>query len=224
MHIIINGGGKVGSFLASKLINSGHSVAIIEMDSAEVFRLTKELPSSLLIIHGDGCDSAIQMDAGADHADIFASVTGKDDDNLVACEIAKMVNDVPRCIARVNNPKNERIFRRVGIESVSSTTVIARLIEEEAMAGTIQTITTFRSNNVDMLSLRIPLTTDDPSMARRVRDIKLPKGSLLIAIKRGEHLEIISGDTFIFPGDEVLFICEYQLVDDVRTILDNIWL
>ena len=223
MHIIINGGGKVGSFLASKMIANGHSIALIEKNPQEAVQLTKELPSSVLIIQGDGCDSAIQMDAGADHANIFVSATGHDDDNLVACEIAKMVNEIPRCIARVNNPKNERIFRRVGIESVSSTTVIARLIEEEAMAGTIQTITTFRSNNVDMLSMRVPLSQEDPSRARRVKDIKLPKGSLLIAIKRGDHLEIISGDTFIFPGDEVLFICEFDLQDDVKTILEELW-
>ena len=129
------GGGKVGEYLASVLLGKGHEVAVLESDRDTADHLSVELQGEYLIINGDGCDSDFQEDAGIRKADVFVAVTGRDDDNLVACEIATRVFNVNRCIARVNNPKNRRIFREVGIESVSSTMLIANMIEEEALMG-----------------------------------------------------------------------------------------
>ena len=135
MYIVIMGGGKVGEYLASVLLGKGHEVAVLESDRDTADHLSVELQGEYLIINGDGCDSDFQEDAGIRKADVFVAVTGRDDDNLVACEIATRVFNVNRCIARVNNPKNRRIFREVGIESVSSTMLIANMIEEEALMG-----------------------------------------------------------------------------------------
>ena len=135
MYIVIMGGGKVGEYLASVLLDKGHEVAVLESDRDTADHLSVELQGEYLIINGDGCDSDFQEDAGIRKADVFVAVTGRDDDNLVACEIATRVFNVNRCIARVNNPKNRRIFREVGIESVSSTMLIANMIEEEALMG-----------------------------------------------------------------------------------------
>ena len=135
MYIVIAGGGKVGEYVANVLLKSGNDVAIIEESLETADRLSVILEGRYLVIHGDGCDSKYQEDAGIRRADVFVATTGQDDDNLVSCEIASRVFNVPRCIARVNSPKNLRIFREVGIESVSSTTLIANLIEEETMAG-----------------------------------------------------------------------------------------
>uniref|UniRef100_UPI0026749C25 potassium channel family protein n=1 Tax=uncultured Adlercreutzia sp. TaxID=875803 RepID=UPI0026749C25 len=131
MYVVIAGGGKIGSYLASTLLKSGNEVAVIEQKLATADRLSMSLEGRYLVIQGDGCDSRYQEDAGIRGADVFVSTTGQDDSNLVSCEIAQRVFHVPRCIARVNNPKNLRIFREVGIECVSSTTLIANLIEEE---------------------------------------------------------------------------------------------
>ncbi|MDR0888865.1 MAG: TrkA family potassium uptake protein [Coriobacteriales bacterium] len=131
MYIVINGGGKIGEYLAEKMSARGHQVAIIEKNKRKIDRLAMRLPQQVLVIYGDGCDSSFQSDAGAEHADLFVATTGTDDVNLVSCEIAMLVHDIPRAIARVNNPKNERIFHKMGIEAVSSTTIIAHLIETE---------------------------------------------------------------------------------------------
>ena len=116
MYIVIMGGGKVGEYLASVLLGKGHEVAVLESDRDTADHLSVELQGEYLIINGDGCDSDFQEDAGIRKADVFVAVTGRDDDNLVACEIATRVFNVNRCIARVNNPKNLRIFREAGIE------------------------------------------------------------------------------------------------------------
>ena len=101
MYIVIAGGGKIGEYLASVLLSSGNDVAVIEENLATADRLSVALQGRYLVIHGDGCDSKYQEDAGIRRADVFVATTGQDDDNLVSCEIAQRVFNVPRCIARV---------------------------------------------------------------------------------------------------------------------------
>ena len=128
MYIVIAGGGKIGAYLAGVLLQSDNAVAVIEEDLDTADMLSEVLEGRYMVIHGDGCDSKYQEDAGIRRADVFVATTGQDDDNLVSCEIAQRVFNVPRCIARVNSPKNIRIFKEVGIEFVSSTSLIANLI------------------------------------------------------------------------------------------------
>ena len=96
MFIVCNGGGKVASYLAKHLIERGHDVAVIEKRPEVAEKLATELPRHPLIIVGDGCDVSFQEDAGVGHADVFAAVTGDDDDNLVSCQLAKTAFGVPR--------------------------------------------------------------------------------------------------------------------------------
>lgn len=133
MFVVISGGGKVGSFLAMQLPRKGHDVVVIEKNPEVCQRISSETPA--LVIKGDACDYRCQEEANVGRADVFAAVTGEDDDNLVACQLAKVHFNVPRTVVRVNNPKNERIFNLLGIDAISSTTVIARLIEEETDVG-----------------------------------------------------------------------------------------
>ncbi|MGQ9475125.1 MAG: potassium channel family protein [Actinomycetota bacterium] len=127
IRVVIMGGGKVGSFLAEILEAKGHQVTVIERNRDLCERIATR--TSALVIEGDGCDLRFQEEAAVGSADVFAAVTGDDDDNPVACQLARTHFRVPRAVARVNNPKNERIFNRLGIDAISSTTVIAQLIE-----------------------------------------------------------------------------------------------
>ena len=225
MYIIINGGGKIGEYLATKLLNNRHEVAIIEQNAKTIDHLALVLPGKALMIHGDGCDSTYQADAGTDKADIFVATTGLDDVNLVSCEIASLVFKVPRTIARVNNPKNERIFRRIGIEAVSSTMVITRLIETEAVEGAVHAIMSLTQGNLVLTEVNIPLHSsigrekDIEEAGRRVADISLPEGSLLVAVGRGESLEIVTGSTVLHPGDAVICVSKEGLENVVRDVL-----
>lgn len=204
MYIVINGGGKVASYLARTLVEAGHDVAVIEKRADIVDKLIGELPRRALVILGDGCDAQFQDDAGAAKADVFASVTGDDDDNLVACQLAKVAFGVPRAISRVNNPKNEHIFNALGIEAISSTTIISRMIEEEATVGDIHTLATLRKG--DMAIVEIELPVDRCTVCNQpVSSLKLPKDSVLIAVIRSdESVETVHGDTLLGPGDTVI--------------------
>ncbi|MGI6216871.1 MAG: potassium channel family protein, partial [Coriobacteriales bacterium] len=206
------------------LIDNGHNVAIIEINPATAARLTKDLPPSALVIEGDGCDAAILEDAGSATADMFVATTGRDDDNLVSCELVQTIFDIPRCIARVNNPRNERIFRRMGIESVSSTTVISRLIEEEALAGTFNAMKDLRNNDVCMIEMRIPGGGDETLAKKgiKVGDIELPRGSLVGAVEKDGNLEVATLDMRVFPGDKVILLSQMSMAEEVRELLRNL--
>lgn len=226
MYIVIMGGGKVGNYLADVLLRQHHEVAVLEANRAQADRLSMELQGQYLIINGDGCDSDFQEDAGIRNADVFVAVTGRDDDNLVACEIATRVFNVPRCIARVNNPKNRRIFREVGIESVSSTMLIANMIEEEALLGSVGAVSALSRGDISLIEFGIPARMKhfDPEQGVPAYMIALPEGALLAAIDRREYndAEIATPDSVLYPGDKAVVVAEHDVVDDVRALFANL--
>src|SRR6266545_3682052 len=130
MFVLVVGGGKVGYYLAKELIESGHEVALMEKDSARASQIADEI-GSIVIAH-DGCEGKYLGEAGCNRADVVAAVTGDDEDNLVICQMAKHHFDVPRTIARVNNPKNEDLFQHLGVdELISPTRMILGSIEQD---------------------------------------------------------------------------------------------
>jgi len=204
VYIVINGGGKVAAYLAKTMLDSGHRVAVIEKRAAVAEKLAAELPKDALIIVGDGCDAQFQEDAGASRADIFISATGDDDDNLVACQLVKVAFGVPRVLARVNSPKNERIFNALGIEAIFSTSIISRMIEEEATIGDIRTLLALRRGKMAIVEIELPV---DRCVVcnKEVSALNLPDDCVLMAIIRGDDDVItVRGDTRLQPGDTVI--------------------
>jgi trk system potassium uptake protein TrkA len=114
MYIIVVGGGKIGYYLARALLDEGHEVLVIEKDSSRVRNICDELGS--VCMRGDGCETATLNEAGTDRADMLIATTGDDEDNLVTCQVAKYKFNVPRTLALINNPKNEAVFKKLGID------------------------------------------------------------------------------------------------------------
>src|SRR6187401_1686599 len=130
MYVIVVGGGKVGYYLTKELLAAGHELVLLEKDGRRARQIADELGS--IVLNKDGCEGKHLAEAGANRATIVAAVTGDDEDNLVVCQMAKHHFDVPRTIARVNNPKNEQLFRHLGVdEQVSPTRMILGSIEQD---------------------------------------------------------------------------------------------
>src|SRR2546426_6727036 len=130
MYAIVVGGGKVGYYLAKEMLDTDHEVLVIEKDGAKCERIAQELGD--IVYKGDGCEAATMEATGFGRADMVIAVTGDDEDNLVSCQVAKVKFNVPRTIARINNPKNEEIFKHLGIDAtVSATSAILAQIEQE---------------------------------------------------------------------------------------------
>ena len=223
MYVVISGGGKIGSYLATVLLQSGNEVAVIEQDLKTADYLSVELQGRYLVIHGDGCDSRYQEDAGIRQADVFVAATGKDDNNLVSCEIAQRVFHVPRCIARVNNPKNLRIFREVGIECVSGTTLIANMIEEEALLGSVSVATSLLHGNVTLTEIAVPhMRHHNNEEGIPAEEIRMPIGAIIAAVSTKDDVEVITPDTVLYPGDSAIVVADNGVMDEVRDIFRHL--
>lgn len=211
MYIVIAGGGRIGRYIARDMEERRHEVTVVERDARRCEQLVTD--TSVLVIEGDACDVRYLEQAHVDRADVFVATTHDDDDNLVACQLAKIEFDVKRTISRVNTPKNVEIFEKLGIEPVSSTRLISELIENEFSVGELIHLTTLKGGRVSLVEVRIP---DDQHDGRRVVDLRLPAESILVAIFRGEETVIPRGDTVILPGDEVVALTDPEHEDALR--------
>jgi trk system potassium uptake protein TrkA len=218
MYIVINGGGKVGFNLGYLLSNKGYSVAIIEQHPEIIEKLAEELPTSVLLIEGNGCDVKYLEEAGVDRADIFVAVTGSDQDNFVSCKLAKVRFNVKRVLARVNSPENEYTLNALGIETISSTTVISNLIENEMTAGEVFTLHILKKGRLELVEINL---TENHCVAanKMISELPLPRNTVLVSIIRGDNILIPKGDTVIETGDRVIAVTSIEEADELRRIL-----
>lgn len=218
MYVVIAGGGKIGRYIASDLVSKHHEVTIIERQPNRCEMLVAEFP--VLVIEGDACDVRYLEQAHLDRADVIVATTRDDDDNLVACQLAKVEFGVRRAIARVNSPKNVEIFEKLGIEAVSSTRLISELLENEFSVGELIRLSSLRGGKISLVEVRIPEGDEDGVPPERgVTELGLPNEAVLVAIFRGEETIIPRGATTIQPGDEVVALTTPELEDRLERIL-----
>ena len=204
MYIIVVGCGKVGYHLTKALLAGGHEVLAIERDTRRFDGVSEELGS--VAIGGDGTEATVLAEAGANRCNVFIAVTGLDEDNLVACQMAKWRFNVPRTIALVNNPQNEALFKTLGVDvTVSSTDIILTHIEEELPAHPLIHVLPLKSSNRELVGVHIP--PDAAVVGRSLADLELPPDSLIsVIIGKDGQLRLPNGDMHIQAEDEVVAI------------------
>ena len=217
MFIIVAGAGKVGYHLARALV-ADHEVLIIELDPSRVDFVGEELGNEV-IMQGDACDAATMERAGMERADLVAAVTGDDEDNLTVCQIAKAKFSVPRAVARINNPQNEALFRKLGIDStVSATNLIMAHIEQELPWRGLIPLVTLRGRSLEVVEVRVP--SEARIVGHKVSDALLPQGSLISLIIDPEgNPKVPSGDTTIHADDIVLAVTSVESEEALRNAL-----
>lgn len=179
MYIIVIGGGKIGFFLAKRLLADKHTVVLIEKNKSICEDIAKQL--QIVVVNGDGCDSYYLEEAGIRSADVIAAVTGKDEDNLVACQLAKDKFHIRRAVAIVNDPKNEHMFSELGVDiPVDTTEIIAKIIEEEVSLADFVNLMSFDRGRLALV--RIDLPEYSPVVNKEIREINLPADSVFVSI------------------------------------------
>ena len=203
MFVIIVGGGKTGSQLALQLLDQGHQVRLIEDRAAVLERLKEELPDEA-VFAGDGSSPSILEAAGIEHAQVLAAVTGEDETNLVVTTLARFEFNVPRTIARVNNPKNAWLFNaEMGVDvALNQADILAKLIAEEMSLGDMMTLLKLRKGEYSIVEEKV-----HPSamvVGKTLREIQLPPSCVFVAVIRKGQLIVPSGATDLQPVDEVI--------------------
>lgn len=215
MYIIVVGGGNVGYYLAKSLMNSQHELLILEKNRQTHRTLTEELGE--VAMQGDGCEVRIMEEAGVGRADVVVAVTGEDEDNLVICQMAKMKFNVPRTISRINDPRNEPLFHRLGIDAtVSSTKIIHNLIEQEIESGELIPIAALKRGNIEILEIEIDKKS--PVLGKEIQQLQLPTGALIISIIRNDEAIIPAADTRFELEDSVIALVNSDKEHPLRDV------
>jgi trk system potassium uptake protein TrkA len=218
LYLIVVGGGKVGYYLTKTLVNEGYEVLLIEKNAAKVDVYTERFGA--VVMNGDGAEAATLASAGAARADVVIAVTGDDEDNLVICQVAKQRFHVKRTIARVNNPKNEELFRRLGIDvTVNHTNVILSLIEQQIPDRHFVHLLALKHANLELVEASV--SPDSRIAGQQLSEIRLPADTSVIAVLRGGDLIMPNGETRIAAGDEVIAVARRESEEALRRLIVN---
>jgi trk system potassium uptake protein TrkA len=202
MYIIIIGGGSVGYHLCKALLKEGHEILVLDKDATKCDNFEDELGS--VCVRGDGCEVTTLAEAGASRAEVFIAATDGDEDNLVACQIAKYKFGVPRTIARVNDPKNEEIFRKLGVDCpISVTNLILEHIEEKIPTHPLIHLLTMGEEKVEIVEVKI--LDGSKSVGKSVKELSLPLDSILaLLIRNGQKPQVPTADTVLEVNDRIV--------------------
>jgi trk/ktr system potassium uptake protein len=213
MYIIVGGGGDIGYYVTKSLVTQGHEVLLIEKGMSRYHSLKEELGQS--VIRGDACEARTMDEVGASRADVVIAVTGDDEDNMVICQVAKKRYQVGRTIARLNNPKHEEVFLRLGIDTiVSPTKTILSLIESELPSSRFVPLMTLKNAGLEIVEVRIP---EDASVTgKTLGSLKLPRTCNLALIIREKQFITPNADTVLLPNDDVFALVDSEGEEALR--------
>ncbi len=216
MYIIVVGGGKVGFYLTKTLLSEGHEVLLIEKEADKSERYLEHFGA--VVVNGDGAEAATMAAAGAARADVVIAVTGEDEDNLVISQMAKQKFNVDRTIARVNNPKNEQLFRALGIDvTVSQTNFILNLIDQSIPDQPF--VHLLNLTHEDMAIIDAKISEGCPAANRTIESLPIPEKCNIAAIIRGSELIIPTPETVLKPGDDLIAVAHRDAESALRDLL-----
>lgn len=214
--IIIIGGGRVGFYLAKSLIERDFDVSLIDIDK-ETCRHTADT-HHIPVVWGDGTMASVLEKAGAREAEAVIAVTGRDENNLVACQTAKNVFKVTKTIAKANNPKNVESIKLLGVDIViSATDSIIALLEREVDHRAIKELIPLNDGKAAVYQVELP--EHYPLSGTELLNIRLPESCNIISISRDGELIIPRGKTKLLSGDELLIVSLSGALNDVRRAL-----
>jgi len=213
MYIIVIGGGRIGEYLVSMLIEEGHDIAVIEKDADRATHMAENY--DILVIKGDGGEAKFLEDAGIHKADVLVACSGNDQINFVACQLAKSTYNVSKVIARTTNPSNKILYEKLGVDVVVSTTEASAKAIYAGIKG-FSAVLTF-SRDVELIYATV--SKGSPLNSAKVSEIHMPWGSILAAILREGTIIIPTEEEIIKEGDEIVVINKKGVETKVRELI-----
>ena len=195
MKIIVVGCGRNGSGLAAALSKGGHSVTVIDSDAAAFGQLGKDFKGKT--VQGVGFDRDILQKAEIDRADALAAFTASDESNAVIARIAREIYHVPKVVARLYDRRKAEIYKRLGIQTLSSTTWGIKRAVDILSYSPLDSVFTFGNGDVELVRIEVPSMI----AGRRVGDLTVSGDIHVVAIERGNRTILPTAGTAFQRGD-----------------------
>ncbi len=220
MYIIVVGGGRLGYYLLKALLNEGHEVLVLEKDVRICKTITDELGS--VCFRGDGCEASTLAEVGTGRADMLVAVTGDDEDNLVACQVAKHKHNVPRTIARLRNPQNAALFKKLGVDvTISATDIILETIEREVPTHPVTQLMSLDEKGLVIVDVKI--SPESTTVGKMVKELSLPKESHLALIIPNEgSTHVPAANTVLRAGDQIIAVTSPETKEALKAAMRGI--
>jgi len=216
MYIIVVGGGKIGFYLTTALLAEGHEVLILEKEPQRCTFIREQLGS--VVMRGDGCEARTLAEVGTERAEAFIAVTDEDEDNLVACQVAKHKFKVPRTISRINNPNNEKLFKILGVNIiVSSTSLIMEHLGGEVATHALVHLLTIEEAKLEVVELKVP--GDSRAVGKRIKELKIPDGTLVCLVLGKHGAQLPNEETVIEADSRIVAAVKPESEEELRAAL-----
>ncbi len=219
MFVVIVGGGRTGTQLAKTLIQQEHTVHLIENRTEILSMIHRELPTEG-IFQGNPIDPTVLDQAGVKNADVLAAVTTRDEVNLAICHYARLKYNVPRTIARVNNPRDAWLFGSVfSVDAaVNQSAIMSHIIEEEMSMGDMMTLLKLRRGNYSLVTEKIP--EGAKAIGMMLKDSALPEHCVIAAIIRKGEVVVPRGISVFQQDDEILSVTDPEGAKQLAELFD----
>jgi len=217
MKILIVGGGNLGYFLSQALMEDGYNVSLIEKKREFCTRIANSLDIPVICVDGTTVETLAR--GGAGRCDTMIAVTGKDEDNLIACELAKQQFNVRQTVARVNNPKNMDIMNKLGVDiTMSPTRIITGMIEHEVEGAAVRLVADINNSDASINEYKLPHNWSKSGAT--VQSLNLPKDCVLIYLMRDSLITIPRGNTTLMEGDEIIALTVGSTAKTLKKIFE----
>jgi len=217
MRVIIVGGGKVGRALAERLEDRGENVVIVEQEEPIV---EKTRNAGYTVVWGDGTDTEVLREAGAENAKIVVAATGNDDANLLTAQLSDSKFDVQTIIARANNPENVEAFEDLGVRTISSAMATAWAIDNQIERPALSHWMTEVGRIGD--AQEVPVTNKE-FIGRTIREVgpELPENTIIALVSRDEEVFVPEAEMTLEDGDRITLLGKREAVREAMKMVDS---
>lgn len=216
MYVVIVGSGRVGENLASFLINDGHDVVLIETDKNLCSIAASQLDA--LVLCGNCTDPQILEDANIDEADVFVAVTGSDDSNLLACMLAKEYK-VPKILARVIDPRHERVFKKIGVDLIiNPERIVANYLGKLITRPKITDLVILGKGDAELMDLNID---SENVIGKRIGDLSPTDDFLIAAVYENGNIVIPKPEMVLEEGMKISVLAKTKFASEALKIFTN---
>jgi len=200
VHVIVVGCGRVGSGLATGLLEQGHSVSVIDRNAKAFRRLPPDCPGTLLV--GSGFDRDTLEKAGAPKAASLAAVTSGDNSNILTARIARETYEIPNVVARIYDPRRAQIYLRLGIPTVATVSWTIDQVRRRLVPGEGEVEWTDPTGTLTLVEREL----HEKFAGKRLADLNVPGEVVLVSVTRAGVARLDIGDLVGQDGDVLHFV------------------